>query len=413
MKKFYTLLAAAAVTVSASAMQVAPKALEATQATKEMAKSFVVPATVETHSAFLRSLPNDQDITGTYYLQSHLEYTGGSEDEMGAFTLEAGAQQGHYIVKGLYWGQMANDLEATLQLLDYGTQQIVALVIPSGQVWVTLQGNDYKIYPGCYTAQGWGADFTEGTEDAALMFGFTGESFIPLWGFEGVADDENGIAYATPSGNSYSGNVLTNIAMYWANGTFDALVTEDGETAEEYQDDVYVEQAFSRGRLVGVNVYGIAGLPGVLELRKTDVDGQLLAVDSWAADFYKDQNRQELTPAYFTNAPVENQQINDMTVNATCSVANGKTFIDFGDYLVVWIPELQALGMDFYEPTITCTKDFEMGGAVAINNVAVDAVDANVPVEYFNIQGQRIDNPANGQLVIRRQGSKVEKLIVR
>lgn len=38
--------------------------------------------------------------------------------------------------------------------------------------------------------------------------------------------------------------------------------------------------------------------------------------------------------------------------------------------------------------------------------------DENAPVEYFNLQGVRVENPENG-LYIRRQGSKVEKVMIR
>lgn len=38
--------------------------------------------------------------------------------------------------------------------------------------------------------------------------------------------------------------------------------------------------------------------------------------------------------------------------------------------------------------------------------------DPNAPVEYFNLQGIRVDNPENG-LYIRRQGNKVEKILVK
>ena len=48
----------------------------------------------------------------------------------------------------------------------------------------------------------------------------------------------------------------------------------------------------------------------------------------------------------------------------------------------------------------------------AVGSIAVDNVN-NAPVEYFNLQGQRVDNPAAGQLVVKRQGSKVEKVLVR
>lgn len=40
----------------------------------------------------------------------------------------------------------------------------------------------------------------------------------------------------------------------------------------------------------------------------------------------------------------------------------------------------------------------------------IDADDNNAPVEYFNLQGIRVDNPANG-IYIRRQGSRVEKVV--
>ena len=35
----------------------------------------------------------------------------------------------------------------------------------------------------------------------------------------------------------------------------------------------------------------------------------------------------------------------------------------------------------------------------------------DAPVEYYNLQGVRVDNPAGG-LFIRRQGNKAEKVIL-
>ncbi len=49
-----------------------------------------------------------------------------------------------------------------------------------------------------------------------------------------------------------------------------------------------------------------------------------------------------------------------------------------------------------------------VSGSSAIENIAVDA---NAPVEYFNLQGLRVNNPENG-LYIRRQGNKVSKVIL-
>ena len=44
-----------------------------------------------------------------------------------------------------------------------------------------------------------------------------------------------------------------------------------------------------------------------------------------------------------------------------------------------------------------------------IENVAVDA---NAPVEFYNLQGVRVDEPANG-IFIRRQGNKAVKVLVK
>ncbi|MDE6394006.1 MAG: hypothetical protein K2K77_01580 [Duncaniella sp.] len=45
-----------------------------------------------------------------------------------------------------------------------------------------------------------------------------------------------------------------------------------------------------------------------------------------------------------------------------------------------------------------------------IFDVAAD--DENAPVEFYNLSGQRVENPANG-IFIRKQGSKVQKVVIR
>lgn len=54
--------------------------------------------------------------------------------------------------------------------------------------------------------------------------------------------------------------------------------------------------------------------------------------------------------------------------------------------------------------------DSNGGDTTGIEAIAVDAV--NGEVEYFNLQGQRVENPAAG-LYIMRQGSKVQKVLVK
>lgn len=47
------------------------------------------------------------------------------------------------------------------------------------------------------------------------------------------------------------------------------------------------------------------------------------------------------------------------------------------------------------------------------SGVAFVGADANAPIEYYNLQGVKINNPAEGELVIARQGNTSKKIIVR
>lgn len=50
------------------------------------------------------------------------------------------------------------------------------------------------------------------------------------------------------------------------------------------------------------------------------------------------------------------------------------------------------------------------GTSTSVVDIVAD--DENAPVEYFNLQGVRVENPAAGGLYIRKQGSKVTKVIL-
>lgn len=64
------------------------------------------------------------------------------------------------------------------------------------------------------------------------------------------------------------------------------------------------------------------------------------------------------------------------------------------------------------EGTNTYIKAISVSCSKILSGVAdIEAADDNAPVEYFNLQGIRVENPANG-LYIRRQGSKVSKVIL-
>lgn len=56
------------------------------------------------------------------------------------------------------------------------------------------------------------------------------------------------------------------------------------------------------------------------------------------------------------------------------------------------------------------SPEITVGNPAGIDDIEID--DDNAPVEYFNLQGVRVDEPRNG-LYIRRQGNVTEKVIIR
>lgn len=68
---------------------------------------------------------------------------------------------------------------------------------------------------------------------------------------------------------------------------------------------------------------------------------------------------------------------------------------------------LDKKGTQYLDNFFVCYAP-EAGGS----SVSVVAADENAPIEYFNLQGVRVNNPANG-LYIVKHGNKVEKRIIR
>ena len=64
--------------------------------------------------------------------------------------------------------------------------------------------------------------------------------------------------------------------------------------------------------------------------------------------------------------------------------------------------------------TITLPEDLSTDGLFqsSVNNISVDE-NANAPVYFYNLQGVRVNNPAAGSIVIRTQGNKATKVLVK
>lgn len=86
----------------------------------------------------------------------------------------------------------------------------------------------------------------------------------------------------------------------------------------------------------------------------------------------------------------------------TVTVENGK------NYAFAAVPAGMTPSMTHSDATGVSVS--VTGVITGVDGVEADT-DADAPVEYFNLQGQPVANPANG-IYIRRQGSKVEKVIM-
>lgn len=79
-----------------------------------------------------------------------------------------------------------------------------------------------------------------------------------------------------------------------------------------------------------------------------------------------------------------------------------EVYIDLSYYTTTWVDMMVGLTYK--------NSDIPTSG---VKGIAIDSdADANAPVEYYNLQGMKIANPENG-IYIRRQGSKVSKVVVR
>ena len=77
---------------------------------------------------------------------------------------------------------------------------------------------------------------------------------------------------------------------------------------------------------------------------------------------------------------------------------------DYNGQFVPWIGD----GL-LYDFTIVYTGDL-LADMAGVEDIRIDTDNSNAPVEYFNLQGQRVANPAAGQVYIRRQGSEAGKV---
>lgn len=210
-----------------------------------------------------------------------------------------------------------------------------------------------------------------------------------------------GIACLTESGY---GILALNPLMGAPNGKVTGTELTFGNDGYIYEDGPYEGTVYGS---VGANELMIFGFYESPQLLVFDVnngnctaDGSTMVWDEYNANY----------GGKFYYYALENEESEDFSdiLHGKLEVTGSST-ATFTCTDLAWIT-LNELYYGFFLETPVIEFDFD--GFLGVDKVAVDN-NVNAPVEFFNLQGVRVVEPAAGNVYIRRQGNEVSKIIVR
>lgn len=425
MKKLYTLLLAAAVTLTAAAaspFQAKKAAVKAdfkeVVSNEKLVKHFDLekmgvsredfwtPASRATMPSFDR-----------FYMQVGATDTIGSEFTTAPCHIyedpSEAAGSGFYLMDDFFIeGSTAINADLVtepVQISETETMDVTFLRIAGAGQTIILSEGSTKY--GLWLA-GFGVDPEDGktylyrySED--IDFALMKDGSLILW----YGDNVTGIAMR-PTNGSGMYNLSFNPQMLVCNGEMQTLavseIDSDGNItkAQEVDCKVYAEYSAEEGALILANFANY----GNLNLFEVNVaNSEATATRQGVVTLYLNQQGTLSAPGYLSSVP------NDVTpVTFTMEAVDGKTSLKNQQSVVV-IEANEAIGVDktsWWRILVNSEiiLDFEIPGLTGISNVTV--ADENAPVEYYNLQGVRVANPESG-LYIKRQGNKATKVLVK
>lgn len=436
MKKFYSLaLIAAACTLSVSAkdLKAVPAFAKATPVTNiteakaEMSLSTLAAGKTVAVSNRAESNLDGYQLICTGYLPGKTQ----NYDFEDPCSFSAAAEADTYVINGFYSSLFGQSNPMTVNL----TQEVISgttyevLSFPAGQVLATEEGADYVLCAiGRNTSTGKYSYDPNGTIDFAKLYDEEAGLYfwIPLFSFGDAY--ESGIAFIDLATTSFY--PVLEPQFVEPNCTITATcMTYTSQNGQTVVDETYpvnscgMADTFKR---LGKNYLQIPGLPystfwiGDYINLEVALDGSAVSTGAICASFYTDASHTDTFDAYYWT-PAEGNDVLPVTLNATVSenTETNKTTVTFDfDTIYLGAPADEDptkcgwMGIEWANPTYVINKTF--GLTAGVEKVEADAeFDENAPVEYFNLQGQRIANPEAGQLVIKKQGAKAAKVVIR
>lgn len=437
MKKFYSLaLIAAACTLSVSAKDAnAVRAISA-----DNAEMKVVSGKQVNSRAIINELTKptsqraDRDLTGEHIYSGLITYKISeteteTEDLEGVFTMTPTGNPNEYTVSGFFdewFGSAGQDLTA-----EYiaGTVEGVFyefLSFPADQVWASIQGKDYYMrLLGLSNSDGKVYFFTDEDDNyATIDFQLIEDNGEETWVLPASQNYTYLVGYLASDnrGNWFDGveifdpNCTFTAVNYTLNDDLTAVESELSATSKGY---AYDARSVGKKYLVlpgmSCSLYGWTGGPIRLLVNS---DGTATASDVLCGNF---GSSEPYTPGYYcslASTPTATAPA-ILTAQVVEDSDAGTTTVTFEDNDVSLVAvanaatgQLGSMGLGWANPTYVINKTF--GLTAGVEKVEADAeFDENAPVEYFNLQGQRIANPEAGQLVIKKQGAKAAKVVIR
>lgn len=406
MKKIFTLALAAAAVVGASASPLSFKSAPQIKLTES--KNQLTATSMKTMSVASRADETTPELTGGEYVaQFAMDFQdgfGSANPRTAKITRDGEGYVLDLGLNGLFTDLTAKDVKLEkVALEDNDGTTTYFWGIPKGQVVMNdvelTDGSKVDVYIGGYAIydinQSTGAYEYLGNSNAITpMFECSANGdFLRLiqFNWNGTTAPVSGIWFAADiKGEPYDIGLDVMDPVYYQNNASYSTTKAGEEGDEDISGECYVlPVTYQQGS--GYETYGVADCGGAI----------ISLVDGNDATCYPN------VAIYYAGSAIYWGDAQNSANNFTAA----GSFAENGDTKTLSYDELSWLLGNGQELGYFTNTKITFGGTGAINEVAVD--NNNAPVEYFNLQGVRVNEPVAGQIVIRRQGNEVSKLLVK
>lgn len=420
MKKLYASLAAIAAAAMVTASAAIPEIVNYEGKTKALGMNPKITVPSEKALNTFASLASAENYNGIQRVKSNAT----AEDLVGSYvnlTTSLFNNNEEAVKAGNVALKMVNGELIVDKLLNFRTFTAAsgaAGSCPKGGPVATVSGNTMKIAfgqnIGTYTAAG--TTTAQPVWFVGYVYDATTGKFTSLieTGEVTFTIDANGVMTADQPYAMYIDNVgwwtgVETSKFVVPNGTFTAAM--DGAAPET--NDVYVEKQDKDGfdvLFLSSTFFG-DGYGVWFDLDETQptyaaaIDQVVMDASSEETDDYYLSSAELVTTSTGGQAVRQSK-----TVEGTLS-NNGQTLTYNNTWSVIALYKTGG-SLRWYGIVEPAVINFTLPGAGVEDNV-IAADNSNAPVEYYNLQGIRINEPAAGSVVIRRQGTEVSKILVK